>query len=177
VTYAAALADETGAVEITGVDEHARPEGEDSDGAVGLLAEDAAHREVSLADLERVAHPEAETGQEGLVDERAATADQRIELGNRRGDEIPIEGIARPHRLELDDLALPARRRHGHQLRDGERVRPRPGEGGHDAAALEGERLGASDLHVAAHEGPGRAPHCALEAGREAAHGDQRADA
>ncbi len=176
VAHAAALADEVSAVEITRVDEHARPEREDADGAVGLLADDAAHGKVAFADLEMIAYPEAEAGQEGLVNERAAPADQGVDRSRRRSDEVAVEWVAVSNRLELDDLALPPRRRHGHELSDRHRIRPRTGEGGHDATSLVGERLGAPDLDVPAHEGPCRAPHRALEAGREAAHGDQCAD-
>src|SRR5262249_32420279 len=168
VAHPAPRPDEMRALEVGQADEHARPEREHAHRSVGLLAKDAAHREVALADLETIPHAEAEPHQQRLVDEGPPATDERCEGSRGLRDEMAIEWIASSHRLELDDLALASRRRHGHELADGHALRAGTAQDGRDALTLGGERLGASDLDVASHEGPGGAPHRALEARREA---------
>ena len=64
MTHAAARPHEAGPVEVLGRDQHARPEREDADGAVGLLRDDPAQRELRLADPHAVADPQAEPRQQ-----------------------------------------------------------------------------------------------------------------
>ena len=52
MTHAAAGANQSRARQVFGRDHHARSQREDADGAVGLLADDAADDEVGLADLQ-----------------------------------------------------------------------------------------------------------------------------
>src|SRR5215470_3369191 len=60
VAHAAARPDEVRGIEVARVDQHARAEREDAHRAIGLLAKDAAHGEIALADPEPVADAEAE---------------------------------------------------------------------------------------------------------------------
>src|SRR5215470_18119825 len=107
------------ALEVRQADEHARSEREHAHRTVGLLANHAADREVTLADLETIPHAETEPRQQRLVDEGPPAPDERREGSRGFRDEIAVEWIARSHRLQLDDLALASCRRHGHELADG----------------------------------------------------------
>jgi hypothetical protein len=64
MAHTAARAHEAGPVEVLGRDQHARPEREDAHGAVGLLRDDPAQRELRVADAHAVADPEAEPRQQ-----------------------------------------------------------------------------------------------------------------
>jgi hypothetical protein len=117
VAHAAAGPDQPGAVEIRAVDQHPRAQRENPDRTVRLLLDGAGDGQLEIAHAEAVADPEPEAGEERIVHERAAAADQDLERARRLGHERPVEGIARLHRLELDDVTLRRPRlRHRHHL-------------------------------------------------------------
>jgi hypothetical protein len=104
VAHAAARPHEAGRLEIGGGDEHARPQGEDADRHGRARSPRGRDPERDLADAHRVAHREAEPGEQGRLDERAALADERLQRRRRRRHQATVEGIARFHRLDLHQL-------------------------------------------------------------------------
>ena len=81
---AAARPEEARRVEARGVQQHPRAEGEERGRAVGLLPDDAGHRQRRVADRERVVDREAEPGEERLLDHDAAAGEQRVERARGR---------------------------------------------------------------------------------------------